>query len=89
MRRLAERDTVQRVGPRAGGQGADHPVGQLADDRIEHVGLFDALGQGRWPPDQAWLAVRARPAGGGEGWPHGYGLPARGGGLPPRPVTNR
>jgi hypothetical protein len=67
VRRLAERDTVQRVGPGAGRQGAYHAVGQPADDRVEHMGLLDALGQGRGPPEGARLAVRARPAGGGGG----------------------
>ena len=67
---LAERHAVQGVGARARRQGAHHGIGQPADDRIEHVGVLDALGQGGRPPAQAWLAVRARPAGGGERWPH-------------------
>ena len=62
VRRLAERDTVQRVGPGAGRQRADHAVGQPADDRIQHMGLLDPLSQGRGPPEGARLAVRARPA---------------------------
>jgi hypothetical protein len=89
MYRLAERNTMQRVGTRAGRQGAHHGIGQPADDRIERLGLLDALGQGRRPPAQAWLAVRARSAGRGERWPHDKRPTRQPGCLPLRPVTNR
>ena len=77
MHRLAERHAVQRVGGRPGRQHADHAVGQPAYYRVEDVGLFDPLGQRGRPADPAGLAVLGRPAGGGEGLPHDYGLPAR------------
>jgi len=46
MRGLAERDAVQRVGARAGRQGADDGVGKAVDDRVEGVRTLDALGEG-------------------------------------------
>jgi hypothetical protein len=71
MRRLAERDAVQRVRPRAGRQRADHGIGQAVDDGIEGVGALDALGQRGWPGQQGALAVLARAPGRMEkGLPH-------------------
>ena len=52
------------------GQGADDPVGQPADHRVERVRLFDPFGQGRGPAGPAGLAVLTVPADGGEGGRH-------------------
>ena len=61
MHRLAERHAVQRVGTRPGRQHPHHAVGQLADHRVEHVGLLDPLGQHgrrRIHPGLRFLAAR-------------------------------
>ena len=44
MGRLAERHAVQRVGPPAGRQGADHEAREHAYRLVEGLGAFDALG---------------------------------------------
>lgn len=70
VHRLAERDAVQGVGPRAGGQRPHDGAGQPADHGVERAGALDALGEGRraqWP---GCLAGLARPPGGARGWPH-------------------
>jgi hypothetical protein len=71
MGRLAERDAVQGVGPRARGQCAHHDVGQPVDRGIKDVSPLDALGQGGWPGQQRGLAGFTGPPGGAEeGLPH-------------------
>jgi hypothetical protein len=81
MGRLAERDAMQGVGPRARGQGAHHAVGQLVDHRIKDVSPLDALGQGGWPGQQRNLAgmtvLTGPPGEAEEGLPHLLCLPAR------------
>ena len=67
MRRLAERHAVQRVGPRAGRQCADHGFGQATDDGVEGVRALDALGQRGRPGQQGALAGLARAPGRMEG----------------------
>jgi hypothetical protein len=49
MGRLAERDTVQGVGPGARGQRLDDGIRQFLDNRIERVSTLDAFGQGGRP----------------------------------------
>jgi hypothetical protein len=49
MSRLAERDTVQRVGAATCGQRAHHGVGQPLDRGIERVCPFQAFGEGGRP----------------------------------------
>jgi hypothetical protein len=44
MGRLAERHAVQRVGPPAGRQGADHEARERAYRPVEGLRAFDALG---------------------------------------------
>ena len=63
MRRLAERHAVQRVGPRAGRQRADHGFGQAADDGVEGARALDALGQHGRPGQKGALAGLARAPG--------------------------
>jgi hypothetical protein len=46
MSRLAERDTVQRIGAAARGQRAHHGVGKPLDRGIERVRPFEAFGEG-------------------------------------------
>ena len=78
MSRLAERDTVQRIGTAARGQRAHHGVGQPLDRMIEPVRPFEAFGEGGRPGGQRGLTGFACPPGSGEeGLPHDLCLPAR------------
>jgi hypothetical protein len=79
MGRLAERDTVQGIGPGARGQRAHHGVGKLLHHGIKDVSPLDALGQGGWPGQQRNLAGLTGPPGDTkEGLPHVLCLPATG-----------
>ncbi len=70
MRGLAERDAVQGIGARAGGQCADDGVGECARHAVKGGGAFNALGQvhrpGGWEAGAGalFVAAKQRPGGG-------------------------